>query len=58
MKLVTLPGAKQADCLLTTALVHTTKPDCGTAGEAGVTEGQANWGDLNRSQGETRTWFR
>ena len=46
MKLMTLPRADQADCLLTTALVYPVRCGWRVAEEAGVTEGQADWGDL------------
>ena len=47
MKLMTLPSADQADCLLTTALVYPVRRGWRVAEEAGVTEGQADWGYLD-----------
>ena len=43
---MTLPRADQADGLLTSGLVYPARPGWRAAGEAGVTEGQADWGDL------------
>ena len=47
MELMTLPRADQADCLLTSGLVYPAGPGWRAVGEAGVTEGQADWGDLD-----------
>ena len=43
---MTLPRADQADCLFTSGLVYPARPGWRAAGEASVTEGQADWGDL------------
>ena len=53
-ELMTLPRADQADGLLTSGLVYPARPGWRAAGEAGVTEGQADWGDLEAIAADCR----
>ena len=52
MKLMTLPRADQADGLFTSVLVYPARLGWRAEGEAGVTEGQADWGDLEAIAGD------